>query len=68
MPAEACLLSLANDGAQWLCAVRQQNRQQNTLTERNATELTREQNVLECGETGLYRTQWNGMERSAAVL
>ena len=46
----------------------QQNRQQNTLTKLNTTEHTREQNVLECGETGLYRTQWNGMERSAAVL
>jgi len=46
----------------------QQNRQQNTLTERNAMELSREQNVLEFGQRRLYRTQWNGMERSAAVL
>jgi hypothetical protein len=46
----------------------QQKRQQNTLTKRNATERTREQDVLEYGETGLYRTQWNGMERSATVL
>jgi hypothetical protein len=46
----------------------QQNRQQNTLTERNATELTREQKVLEFGQRRLYRTQWNGMERSATVL